>query len=329
MVTDAGGLSVERSVRVDVLRTNRPPVGEPVVTGVVAGSPRGTLIDRILATDPDSGDVLQWSLASGNDGGTFVIDPDDGTLRVASRAGLSDDGRVFELVVRVRDDNGGGDPAGILSTDIPVRVTVTADNSRPRFDDGTFPAVREDAAAGTRVGSVAATDPDAPLLYRIVGGDPDGRFRIDADTGEVFVTDTGLDFETDQSHRLEIAVTDSGAVPLTSLATFEISVIDANEAPEVASATFDLPANAPLGTLVGEIEASDPDRIAGDRVRLEIVSGNESGAFEIDPRTGTIKVVNLTRLGSVPGGVVRLRGPGDRRECPGRCRRGACPRMRR
>lgn len=306
IVTDAGGLSAERSLHIEVLRINRPPAGEPLETGVAAGSPSGTVIDRVLATDPDPDDVLRWSLVAGNDGGTFTIDPENGTLRVAQVAAPGEDGRVFELVVRVRDDNGGGDPAGILSTDVPVRVTVTADNSRPRIDDGSFPAVREDAPSGTRIGSVAATDPDGPLSYRILGGDPAGRFRIDAATGELFLTGVGLDFETNQSHRLEVAVTDSGVVPLTSLATFEIPVIDANEAPLVPSAIFDLAANAPLGTLVGEIRASDPDHIAGDRVRLEIVSGNERGAFEIDPRTGTIKVVNLARLGAVPGGVVEL-----------------------
>ena len=304
-VTDEGGVSADAVVQLQVINVNDPPEAQPLVTGVAVGAAAGTLIDRVEARDPDADDTLSFEIVSGNDDGAFAIDAGDGGLRVANPAALGPDGSIFELVVRVTDDNSSGSATGPLSAGVPVRITVTGSNTPPFVQDQQFEAVREDVPVGTLVGVVGAVDEDQPLRYRIVSGDRDNRFSVDAATGEVRVA-ARLDFETQQRFDLEIAVSDSHPVPLTSLAVLRIDLMDVNEAPVVDAATFVISATAARGIDVGTVRASDPDTVAGDRATLVFVSGNEAGAFEIDPPSGLIKVVNLAALGPAMARTLKL-----------------------
>lgn len=70
---------------------------------------------------------------------------------------------------------------------------------------------------------------------------------------------------------------------------------DKNEfAPEIANQEFSIAENSPTGTLIGTVAASDGDE--GQILSLEIVAGNEDGTFEIDPRTGDLKVADPEQL---------------------------------
>ena len=306
-VVDAGGLEASRTVTVRIDDVNRAPEAEAVETGVALASDAGTFVTRVPATDADAGDTLTFEILSGNEAGAFAIDA-DGALTVLDPAALGADGDVFELRVRVTDDNSVGDPNGVLATETTVRIVVTDANTPPFVVDQTFEPVDENSPAGTVVGVVGALDVHDPLTYRITGGDPLGIFEVDAATGEIRVVRAELlDFETIQSVSLEVSVTDSFAVSLTAAATITIPLRDVNEPPVLAGATFTIPVDSPLGTFVGDLAFSDPDVLAGDTARLSIVGGNEAGAFEIDPVTGTIKVANLDLLDGADTVVLRVR----------------------
>ena len=66
-----------------------------------------------------------------------------------------------------------------------------------------------------------------------------------------------------------------------------------NKAPTIASSDFSLAENSPIGTVVGTIEASDPD---GDTLTYTILSGNTGQAFGLDTATGILSVVDSTRF---------------------------------
>ena len=110
--------------------------------------------------------------------------------------------------------------------DLVIDVAVVQGNQPPVVEDQPF-TVEENAAAGTLVGQVLATDPDTgqALTYAIVGGSD--LFTIDATTGDIRVAEGALlDFETAPTHTLTVRVSDG---TLSDDATVEITVGDAPE----------------------------------------------------------------------------------------------------
>ena len=120
--------------------------------------------------------------------------------------------------------------------------------------------VAENAAVGTAVGTVTATDPNAgqTITYSIVSGNSEARFAINATTGAITVN-SPPDFETTSVHTLIVGATDNGTPAQTTAATVTIAVTDVNEAPAFASnpvvATPVFKDTAYAGTLT----ALDPD----------------------------------------------------------------------
>jgi Ca2+-binding RTX toxin-like protein len=154
--------------------------------------------------------------------------------------------------------------------------------------------VAEGAAAGTVVGSVVATDPDAgdTLTYALTD-DADGRFAIDPATGVITVAEgASLDYETVAGHSIGVAVTD--AEGLSAAADFTIQVADVNEAPVLLDLSNDkVIEGVPDGTVVGTVLAVDPD--AGDSLTYAL-SDDADGRFAIDPGTGVITVADADGL---------------------------------
>jgi len=101
---------------------------------------------------------------------------------------------------------------------------VPPPNQAPSLVELSASSVYENAADGTVVGTVAATDPDAgdTLTYALLD-DAGGRFAIDPTTGEITVADGSLlDYETAEQHSIVVQVTDSGG--LTDSASYAIAV---------------------------------------------------------------------------------------------------------
>jgi Ca2+-binding RTX toxin-like protein len=97
--------------------------------------------------------------------------------------------------------------------------------------------VLENAAAGTVVGVVSATDPDAgdALTYALLD-DAGGRFSIDPTSGAIMVADGALlDFETADQHSVVVQVTDVGG--LSATATFAIAVQFDNSGDDMLTGT--------------------------------------------------------------------------------------------
>jgi serralysin len=97
-------------------------------------------------------------------------------------------------------------------------------NQAPVIVELSASAVLENAAQGTVVGVVAATDPDAgdALTYALVD-DAGGRFAIDPASGTIVVADGALlDHGTADQHSVVVQVTDGDG--LSATATFVIAV---------------------------------------------------------------------------------------------------------
>ncbi len=107
------------------------------------------------------------------------------------------------------DGVGRGDPKGDGYTDYgslgQYRILgsyADPENSPPVINDQTLPAVRENAAIGTIVGTPVAIEPndDQTLTWEIIGGNTLGAFAINASTGQITVANQlVLDVETNPS----------------------------------------------------------------------------------------------------------------------------------
>ncbi|MFC5051421.1 PQQ-dependent sugar dehydrogenase [Rubritalea spongiae] len=107
-------------------------------------------------------------------------------------------------------------------------------NAKPMIAEPETPlSVTENSVAQVEVGSPDASDPDAAqvdrgtLTYSIIGGNADGIFTIDANTGVIRLAKDGPDYEEASQHNLTIQVTDGfSANPGTASAVIAVAVND-------------------------------------------------------------------------------------------------------
>lgn len=285
--TSTDSSSSTQAFTVDVLDRND---NAPIVTGgqsfsVAENSLNGTSVGTVVATDVDSLGALQnWQIVGGTGVGAFAINPATGEITVADSSLLNFESTpTLTLQVTVSD--------GLQSSAVQTVTILLSDvNERPTLTGGNF-ALAENAASGTVVGSITASDVDAgdSLSYSIVGGNSSGAFAIDATTGQITVLDSSqLDFETTSSFTLTAQVIDQGG--LTHQQSVTITLLDLNERPTLNDGTYHVPEWSALGASVGMVSASDVD--AGDSLTYRILAGNTGGRFLIDSSTGEIRVAN-------------------------------------
>ncbi len=192
------------------------------------------------------------------------------------RVGAYGDGRKYEAEVK--------------SWSAPASETTGACTQPPTFDAASYSfEVSEDAAAGTQVGTVSATDPDVgdTLTYSIVSGNEAGKFAVDGSTGVITVSGT-LDYETVSSYTLTVEASDGkGGTARATVTIGVVEVVDTGAPVFGAGAyAFSVIEGAPVGSTVGAVSATDPNE--GDTVTYSITAGNDAGKFGLDAGTGRI-----------------------------------------
>jgi hypothetical protein len=290
-VTDNGSPSMNASatVTVNVTQANRAPVISNQSFSVMSNASNGTTVGTVIASDPDAGQTLTYAITAGNTGNAFSIVASTGVLKVNNAAALS--ASSFALTVKVTDN---GSPS--MNASATVTVNVTQANQAPVISNQSF-SVMPNASNGTTVGTVIASDPDAgqTLTYAITAGNTGNAFSIVASTGVLKVNNAAA--LTVSSFALTVKVTDNGSPSLNASATVTVNVTQANQAPVITNQTFDLQQTAAQGTLIGIIQASDPN--AGQTLTYTIISGNSNGIFGLNSGTGALTV--LIPEGLTPG----------------------------
>jgi len=222
-----GGLTDTATVTVNVTDANDAPVANDATLSIAENVEKDAVVGTYTATDVDAGHTLSYAITAGNDDGIFAIDADTGVITVADKSTINFEHTTsYTLTVTVTDN-------GALTDTAAVTVNVTNVNEAPVVNDATF-SVAENAAHGTAVGTVVATDVDAGDVrhYAITAGNDAGVFEIDALTGAITVADaSSLDFETVSSYTLTVTATDNGE--LADTATITVNVTNVNEAPQI------------------------------------------------------------------------------------------------
>lgn len=189
---------------------------------------------------------------------------------------------LFRIEIEVLDIN--DNPPEFPETDITVEIS-------------------ESATPGTRFPLETAFDPDvgsnALRTYDIT---TNNYFYLDVQTqtdGNKFaelVLEKPLDREQQAVHRYVLTAVDGGQPPRTGTALLVVKVLDSNDNVPV----FDQPVysvslaeNAPVGTLVIQLNATDVDEGMNGEVVYSFsnhISSRVKELFDIDPRTGRIEV---------------------------------------
>uniref|UniRef100_A0A6P7GGN4 Cadherin-related tumor suppressor n=1 Tax=Diabrotica virgifera virgifera TaxID=50390 RepID=A0A6P7GGN4_DIAVI len=175
-----------------------------------------------------------------------------------------------------------------------VQITVLDKNdSPPSFKDAPLHfSVSEDLGPGQSIATIKAEDPDTigSLDYSLLKGD-DGKFSLDKTTGVLRLIDS-LDRETKDVYKLLVRCSDGNQFTDTVVS---IEVTDTNDNPPVfleSAYSFDIPENAPRGSRVGQIKATDPDLGINAQLTYSVISDWANDVFSLNPQTGVFTLTS-------------------------------------
>ena len=284
----ASPLSNSATITVNLTDVNENPEINNQVFGVAENTNNGQSVGTVVATDPDNGQNLSYTILSGNTSGAFSLNATSGQITVANSAALNFESTpVFALIVKVTDDG-----AGSLFDQASVTINLTYVNENPDINNQMF-VITENTANGQTVGTVVATDPDnrQSLSFSIQSGNTNGAFSLNSTSGHITVANSvALDFESTPVFYLLVTVTDNGAGSLSDQATISINLTDVNEAPVMVGQGFTIDENMTNGSFVGQVIANDPDN--GQSLTYSILNGNTENAFVLDVNTGEFTIGN-------------------------------------
>jgi Domain of unknown function (DUF4347)/Bacterial Ig domain/Cadherin domain/Right handed beta helix region len=289
LATDSKGLQASRTIDVEVFDVNEQP---NLSFANVTIPERTFAVGTATATDPDSSDVISYSLKSGfGDNHRFTIDESTGEIRFKQLPNFesprdANRDNIYELQIVATDQGGLTD----LRT---VQVTVSDVNEAPTVLAGTL-NISEGSTNVTWVGQVNGSDIDQgdSLVWQITDGNSSGLFSIDQQGRLTLTAGANLDYELTPNFQLTVMVTDSQG--LNDQALIDIVVDNVNEAPVIQNGHFLISEKSPNSTVVGPMIASDVD--FNDSVTYSIVAGQSSQIFTINASTGEISVNQSSKL---------------------------------
>ena len=128
-------------------------------------------------------------------------------------------------------------------------------NMFPVFPAAPLFSLPDNSAAGTVVGTLAATDPDGESgFYTLLGTSP---FAVNAQTGIVTLKDASALALGTTSFVMTAEVTDEGNPELSTLTPMTVTLTHVDSPPAVHTTAFSIPANSSAGTLAGLVTAID------------------------------------------------------------------------
>ena len=276
---DAGGLSVETPLTVQVLNVNDPPTDISLSNATIAeNQPVGvpTLVGLFSTTDADDVDTYTYSLVSGtgsSDNSKWQIDNN----RLLTNSPLDFEQQISHSI-RVRSTDAGG-----LFTEKAFAITITNVNEAPTSIVLTRTTIAENVPIGTTVGTLSTLDPDAgdSFTYALVAGTGSADNNKFVLSGNGLQTAALVDFESQPSYSIRLRTTDAGGLQFESI--FTIQVTNVNEAPIAINISQNALENQAISIPIAQLSAIDPD--VGDVMTFTKVSGagsNDNALVRVD-----------------------------------------------
>uniref|UniRef100_A0A8C7R379 Protocadherin-16 n=1 Tax=Oncorhynchus mykiss TaxID=8022 RepID=A0A8C7R379_ONCMY len=254
---------------------------------ITENQPAGTTVLVVSASDLDQGTNGQVTYGGISDEG-FSIHPATGVI-TTTKALDREAQEQYTLTVYARD---GGVPPNFARASVRIRMLDENDNA-PTFSRLYYSLDVPENMEAVELFTLRATDLDAgdsgEMTYKITAGDPSGDFRVDRKSG-VLSTSRPLDRERRARYSLTVTALDGGSPALSSTATVEVTLLDVNDhSPQFTSPSYtaDLSEDAPIGSLVLEVSATDLDQGSNSQVLYFLLRGSQ-GMFIIDQHTGHV-----------------------------------------
>ncbi len=279
--TDAGGLFLDRVFTIAVTDVNLSPTDLSLSNRrVIENQPVGAWVGSFTTTDgePPAHEFV-YSLVPG-DG-----DADNASFRIAGDQLQTNAIFDFETrsaySVRVRTTDAGG-----LWYEASFAITITDQNLAPTDITLSSDHIAEDLPAGSTVGVFGTVDAEPaaqPFTYALVPGVGDADNAAFTVLQDQLVLAVTPDYEVKPSYSIRVRTTDAGWMSYDKI--FLILVDDVNEAPiDIHLSSAEVVENAPEGTLVGTLSASDPEAPAAP-FAYALVEGegdSDNGAFSVE-----------------------------------------------
>ncbi|NCQ70563.1 MAG: cadherin [Microcystis aeruginosa W13-15] len=263
---------------------NQPPVVTNKTFTIAKSIAVGATVGTVPISDPENNPftvtITNGNTDTDNDGTRPFAISNAGVITVTD---LGDFGTntSFNLTIAANDGSATGTGNAVINL-----------NSPPTVNNATFSIVNN-SAVGATVGTVTASDPENnPLTFSITNGntdtDSDGNrpFAIN-NSGVITVTDPG-DFGTNNSFNLTVTANDGNATGNGAIVVNLTSPV--NRPPVVNDAVFSISKTSPNGTVVGTINATDPDN---NPLTYSITAGNP------DTDGDTIKAFAISNTGVI------------------------------
>ena len=126
IVTDSGGLTIEKDFTISVTNVNEPPTDMSLSNSTIAENAGANAVVGVFsATDPDSGETFTYTLVSGEgDSGNSLFNIAGNTLRANSSFDYETGPTTYSIRVKVTDSGG-------LSHEEQFTINVTDANEAP------------------------------------------------------------------------------------------------------------------------------------------------------------------------------------------------------
>ncbi|XP_074840113.1 protocadherin Fat 3 isoform X2 [Carettochelys insculpta] len=292
--TDNGFPPLSSEVLVSIYVTDmndNPPVFNQLIyeSYVSELAPRGHFVTCVQASDADSSDFdrLEYSILSGNDRTSFVMDSKSGIITLSNHRKQRME-PMYSLNVSVSD--------GLFTSTAQVHIRVLGANLyNPVFSQSIYVAeVRENTAPRTKVIHVKATDGDSGIYgqinYSIINDFARDRFLID-NNGQIVTTEK-LDRENPLEGDISIFLRALDGGGRMTFCTVRVIVVDENDnTPQFMAVEYRASVKADVGKghLVTQVQALDPDDGTNSRITYSLYSEasvSVADLLEIDPDNG-------------------------------------------
>lgn len=300
---DAGGLSTESILTVNILNVNDPPTDILLSNTLInENQPSGvpTLVGRFTTIDADDSDTYTYTLVAGSgsqDNAKWQISGDG----LFTNIDLDFESQPIHRI-RVRSTDAGG-----LFTEQVFVIQVRNVNESPTAIILSKTTVAENVPIGTVVGAFSTLDPDTSdtFSYSLVSGAGSSDNSAFAIVGNQLQTLTAVDFETKPSYSIRVRTTDLGGLSFES--QFLISVTNVNESPVSITLVQNAFENQSVSVAIGQLQAVDPD--IPDTITFSKVAGigdSDNGLVQV-ASDGRIFALSPLNYETKPSLAIRVR----------------------
>ncbi|XP_051882576.1 protocadherin Fat 4-like isoform X2 [Pristis pectinata] len=188
-----------------------------------------------------------------------------------------------------------GEQPNLSETTVAVTVVTHNDYSPIFLPHRQMIPVPVNLALGTRVTKLVTVDKDSSgkVVYFITENNGSFPFGIEQYSGWIFVTKT-LASSVSKVFTITVTAADEGTPPLSSNTTINFVITEENRfTPQfyTLEVSFYIPEDQPVGSVIGNVTASDADQGINGHVTYSIIAGNKGGYFTIGNTTGLLTLV--------------------------------------